>query len=369
VADEHNTVSMNDGSLFCTYRTTSGHPGHAYSRDSGKSWTPPAHMTYGLGKRKVKHPRAANFVKKFSNGKYLYWFHNNSLGDYHFSAKRYNANRNPVWVLGGIEKDGYINWSEPEILLYSDEPGDGISYPDFVEDHGAIYVSETEKEAARIHKLDNYMLQGLWGELGQNSSLDGIFRNRRKSKPILELNNPAAGKYPMPKLPNLDLRQLFKKPAPPDTDFRGAFTIEIRMNTRDLHPFTTVFDTRDQSGKGIWMYFTDRQTMCISMNDSRTQISWECDKGILHPNKDHILYVIVDGCPKTVYWVVDDVMNDGGEERMFGWGRIYRLRDINGSENLCIGEGLKIEKLAIYDTFLYTFEAVISSNIQYSYSH
>ncbi len=358
VADEHNAVGLADGSLLCTYRTTSGHPGHAYSRDGGRNWSPPAHMDYGPGKRLVKHPRAANFVKRFSNGKYLYWFHNNSLGDYHFSAKRYNANRNPVWLLGGIERDGFIHWSEPEIALYADEPGDGISYPDFVEDGGEIYVSETEKEAARIHKLDPYMLQGLWGELGEASTLDGKVRERRKLTPILDLDSPRPGDYKMPRLPNLDLRERFKKPAPPDHDFRGAFTIELRLNCAGMQPFAPIFDTRDKSGRGLLAYFTDRGTICLLMNDSRTQVSWECDQGVLKRGQDHVLYAVVDGCPKTVYWVVDGLMNDGGDERMFGWGRIYSLRDVNGSDRIRTGSAVAIDRLAVYDTFLYTFEAI-----------
>ena len=36
----------------------------------------PAYAVYTPGGRRIKHPRAANFVRKFSNGKFLYWFHN-----------------------------------------------------------------------------------------------------------------------------------------------------------------------------------------------------------------------------------------------------------------------------------------------------
>ncbi len=358
VADEHNAVGLSDGSLFCTYRTTSGHPGHAYSRDGGHTWTPPAHMNYGPDTRLVKHPRAANFVKRFSNGKFLYWFHNNSLGDYHFSAKRFNANRNPVWSLGGIEKDGYIHWSEPEVALYADEPGDGMSYPDFVEDGGEIYVSETEKEAARVHKLDTYLLQGIWGELGGPSTIDGHVRNRRRLEPILDITDAVAGDYEMPVLPSLDLRQLFKKPAPPDTRFRGAFTIKLELTFEVLRPFSKILDTRDAGGRGLLLYLTDRGTLSLLMNDSRTQVSWDSDQGVLSPGRKHLAYVIVDGCAKIVYWVVDGRLNDGGDERMFGWGRIYSLRDVNGSDRLTIFDAVTIHRLTVYDSFLYTFEAV-----------
>lgn len=356
VADEHNSVGLSDGSLFCTYRTTSGHPGHAYSRDGGKTWTPPAHMTYRPGGRLVKHPRAANFVKRFSNGKFLYWFHNNSLGDYNAAGGHYCANRNPAWILGGIERDGYIHWSEPEIVLYADEPGSGISYPDLIEDGGEIFISETEKSAARLHRVDPFLLQGVWGELGSDSSLDGVTRPCRELSPILEIG---AGEleHPMPKLKSLDLRKTYRDPPPPDTDFRGSFTIELRANFGNLEPHTPIIDTRDESGRGLFMFITDRETICLRMNDSRTMCSWECDRGAIRPNQDHVVYAIVDGGPKIIYWVVDGKMNDGGDERLFGWGRIYRLRDVNGSDTLRVGSGIAVCRLAVYDTYLHTFEA------------
>ena len=76
VAEEQSIVTLSDGSLYCVYRTVDGQPCDAYSRDGGHTWTPPAYKTYTPGGRRVKHPRAANFVWNCSNGKFLYWFHN-----------------------------------------------------------------------------------------------------------------------------------------------------------------------------------------------------------------------------------------------------------------------------------------------------
>ena len=76
VAEEQNIVSLSDESLFCVYRTVAGWPAVGYSRDHGHTWTAPAYMSYAPGGPRVKHPRAANFVWKASNGKFLYWFHN-----------------------------------------------------------------------------------------------------------------------------------------------------------------------------------------------------------------------------------------------------------------------------------------------------
>lgn len=64
-------VQLNSGDLFCTFRTVLGHNCHAYSRDDGKTWTPSEFMTDKPGGRPFKHPRAANFVRKYSNGKQI----------------------------------------------------------------------------------------------------------------------------------------------------------------------------------------------------------------------------------------------------------------------------------------------------------
>ena len=60
---------MNDGSLYGTYRTIAGWACHGYSRDDGHTWDTDW-MTYSPGGRRVKNPRSANFVRRFSNGKY-----------------------------------------------------------------------------------------------------------------------------------------------------------------------------------------------------------------------------------------------------------------------------------------------------------
>lgn len=165
IAEEVNLVSLSDGSLFCTYRTTAGHPCHAYSRDDGRTWTPPAFMTYGPDGRLVDHPRAANFVRKLTEGpyagRYIYWFHNHG-------GRSYDG-RNPVYLLGGVEVDGpegrMIQWGEPVAVLYDKDPKVRISYPDFIWDDG-LHITETQKSIARVHPVPDELLRRLWKDLG-----------------------------------------------------------------------------------------------------------------------------------------------------------------------------------------------------------
>jgi len=162
IAEEANLTVLSDGSLFCTYRTVAGHPCHAYSRDEGRTWTAPEFMTYEPGGERLKHPRAANFVRRLDEGpfagRYIYWFHNHGGRGY--------QGRNPAWLLGGKEKDSpggkVIAWGRPVAILYSEDPAVRISYPDFIWDDGRLFITETQKSIARVHEVPGELLESLW---------------------------------------------------------------------------------------------------------------------------------------------------------------------------------------------------------------
>ena len=174
VAEEQSIVKLSDGSLYCVYRTIDGWPTCAYSRDGGHTWTPPAYKTYTPGGRRVKHPRAANFAWNCSNGKFLYWFHNHGgrfVGELGAGGKDGRSpydDRNPAWLMAGREVDTpegkRIEWSQPEILLYDDDPYIRMSYPDLIEDGGKFYVTETQKNVGRVHEIPQPLLDGLFAQ-------------------------------------------------------------------------------------------------------------------------------------------------------------------------------------------------------------
>ena len=119
-------------------------------------------MTYKPGGKLVNHPRAANFVRKLTEGPYkgcyIYWFHNHA-------GKSYQG-RNPAYLLGGVEVDSpagkIIQWGQPLAVLKSDNKRVRISYPDFIWDKEALYISETQKTLARIHRIPDALLKKLW---------------------------------------------------------------------------------------------------------------------------------------------------------------------------------------------------------------
>jgi hypothetical protein len=127
----------------------------ATSRDQGRSFTPPAYATYRPGGRRIKHPLACPPVWRLRDGRFLLWHHNHGGRGY--------EGRNPAWLSGGVERDGAIHWSEPEIALYDHDPTVRISYPDLIEEEdGTLYLTETQKKSARSHRLDRALIDGLF---------------------------------------------------------------------------------------------------------------------------------------------------------------------------------------------------------------
>ena len=189
IAEEQSYSVLSDGSFYCVYRTIDGHPAFAYSRDAGHTWTVPDYQRYADG-RLMKHPRAANFAWKCANGKYLYWFHNHGgrfIREHPQRRTMSYEDRNPAWLCGGIEAESpqgkIIRWSQPEIVLYDDDPYVRMSYPDLIEDGGKYYLTETQKNIARVHELDSRLLEGLWNQ----------FSNRRIAAGGVLLQLPEGG--------------------------------------------------------------------------------------------------------------------------------------------------------------------------------
>jgi len=348
IAAEHSYCVLSDGTFYSVYRSIDGHPVYAYSRDNGHTWTEPKYKQYADG-RLMKHPRAANFAWKCSNGKYLYWFHNHGGRDY--------EDRNPVWLCGGVEADTpegkVIQWSQPEIILYDDDPYIRMSYPDLVEENGQYYLTETQKNVAHVHKLDSELLEGLWNQ----------FDNAIVTTKGLVLALPKDSmpdETDMQKLPKFCARDS-KRLDYGTKNLCQGFTIDMWIRFNSLDAGQVVLDSRTENGQGICLWTTSRKTLEIVLNDGRTENRWDCDSGMLEQGKLHHVAVIVDGGPKIITFIVDGMLCDGGEYRQFGWGRFNRnLRDINGSKRLRIALSLKgqLELLRIYDRYLRTSEVI-----------
>ena len=333
IAEEQNLVVLSDGTLYTMYRTVEGHPCHAYSFDGGRTWTPPEFATYTPGGQRIKHPRACPRLWKTQNGKYLFWFHNNGGKDY--------ERRNPAWISGGIERDGRIHWSQPEILLYDPEPTVRTSYPDLIEDQGRYWVTETQKEVARIHEIDASLLEGMWNQGTVKTLTQQGLAVSATSEQI------ASGKLAMPKIPLL-------------RDVAGL-TVELRFALNDISAGQVLLDSRDATGKGFVVKTADAAALRIELSDGSTTAFWDSDPGTIQTGRTHHVAIIVDAGPRIISYVIDGKLCDGGDARPYGWGRFSpHLLDINGDKEVRVGPTLKqaAKAIRIYTRALRTSEAI-----------
>jgi len=353
IAEEQSYCVLSDGSVYAVYRTVDGHPACTYSRDGGHTWSAPRYQCFADG-RAMKHPRAANFAWRCANGKYLYWFHNHGGRDY--------DDRNPVWLCGGEEIDSpegkLLRWSQPEIALYDDDPYIRMSYPDLVEEEGVLYLTETQKNIARVHAIDPTMLDGLWNQFDHAQiASEGLVLSVSSENGIM----PA--QIEMPPLPVFSHRD-YARADYGNYDTRAGFTLELWLRLDELSPGQTLLDSRGPDGKGLWLRLSERETLEIVLHDGRTENRWDCDRGALVVGKRQHIGIIVDGGPKLILFVVDGRLCDGGTQRQFGWGRFSpNLYDANGSAVAQLGPSLngEIESLRIYDRALRVSELVVQS--------
>ncbi|MCB9781998.1 MAG: hypothetical protein H6751_03425 [Candidatus Omnitrophica bacterium] len=355
ISEEQSFAVLSDGSIYCVYRSIDGHPVCTYSRDGGHSWSPPEYQCYADGRR-MKHPRAANFIWKCSNGKYLYWFHNHG-GRFIREHSRPETNayndRNPAWLCAGIEKETpngrVMVWSQPEIALYDPDPFIRMSYPDFIEDGSRYFLTETQKDVARVHEIPGEFLNKIWGQFDSNQVI--------QSGLILETTRDRA------LLPNLPE---FVKRASGILDGRSeqtnaGVTLDLWVQMEKWDKGIPLLDNRTETGKGFALVTTEDQSLELVMNDGRAESRWRSDPNCLPTGSTHHLGVVIDSGPDIVSFIVDGRFQDGGDFRQFGWGRSNpNLRDINGDKNLRIlsSENQKVLSLRIYNRSLMTSEII-----------
>lgn len=339
IAEEQSMVVLSDKSIYCVYRSIDGHPVETYSRDKGHTWEQPQYKRYA-DNRLMKHPRAANFVWKCKNGKYLYWYHNN--------GSKWYENRNPAFLCSGIEydtKEGRrIKWSQPEVLLYHEDPGVRMSYPDFIEDSDKYYITETQKLDARVHEIPEKFLQSLWNQFESSDITDEGLLSESEGKSVID----------MPELPVFCITDrkshIF---ATKSTESGVTFELIYKAGTGKRK----ILDSRDASGKGVLIEQICDCRINILMNDGVNTCYRSSDKYMLKPDQINHIAIIIDGGPDIVSYVINGMYNDGGQDRIFGFGRFSTyFKDMNGKTKARVCKN--VLKLRIYGRALLTSEII-----------
>ncbi len=360
IAEEHSLVKLSDGSLFCIYRTVAGYAAHVISRDGGRTWTEPAYMAQMPGGRLIKNPRAATFIWRCENGKYLLWFHNHGgrvlRGDGTADMPPGNPfdDRNPVWVCAGEELDTpegkTLAWSEPEVLFYHDDVMMRMSYPDLVEEGGELFITTTRKTTAYVMPVEKGFLAGLWKQLeGGKTEAEGA---------SVDCRLDGSGMVEMAKLPRFTDRD-YSKADFPQKRLGSGFTLSLDVTV--LAAGAVLFDTMTEDGRGIRLRSVSGERVEIELSDGRTVNRWASDAGSVPVGKACQVTVIVDGGPNVILLVVDGKLSDGGDERQFGWGRFSPdLAFVNGAGKARIapGGGVKVERVRVFGRALRVSEAV-----------
>ena len=290
ISEEHSFVRLSDGTAFVVFRTVSGHPYCAYSYDDCHTFSDPVPMTYANG-RIFKHPRAANFIWKCENGKYVYWFHNHGGTTY--------ADRNPVFLCGAWEVDENgrkaLRFGNPKIALYDDDPKIRMSYPDLVEDEGEYYLTETQKEIARVHHVDKSLIESLW----QEEAFDGW-----KDAPDFDVN-------------------------------KDNFTLLFETGT----DVGTIY-----SSGNVEIFRKENGDVAIKVGE----YEFLGDDELLSDMKNHSVRAVFDRGAKLVYFITDGIFCDGGEKRKFGFTRFTEDFKVNFGNDSC--DKVKFAKnLHLYD--------------------
>jgi hypothetical protein len=351
VQEEFDVVHLEKDDWMCVFRTTQGHAGCAYTRDGGHTWTKPDKLRYTPGGRIMKESRACTKIWKTREGHYLLWFHNNGTTTYNNGLNA--GSRNIAWLSAGHLKDGLVSWSQPEIVAYVDGGLEGCSYPDFIEDGGHYYICATQKTEARVMDVDPALLEGLWTqETRREVAKEGLVLDLADEKCVAHTTVRA------PRIPPLcgDIQRRKSRDAG-----AGSLTIDLVVRFTDLAPGQVLLDSRDAAGRGYCLRTTDRETVRFEMSDGWQAAYWDCDAGLLKPGIPHQLVLILDGRAKAICFVVDGVLNDGGAERPFGFGRFNpTMKDITGSAQLQLGPNLhgEIKHLRLYDRPLSTSLAI-----------
>ncbi len=345
IAEEQCFVPLDDGSLYVTCRTIDGYPVEAYSRDGGRSWPELRYMRRANG-RAVKHPRAANFVWKCSEGRYLYWFHNHGGPFIRRRPQAAYEDRNPSWLLAGIEMDSpegrVIRWGEPELLLYHDAPMVRFSYPDLIEQQGRYFVTETEKNLARVHEIPADFLETMWARVrGESVTPDaGI---------LFEAPGGSRCGAP-PELPEF-YRRDYTQPNHGGmlTSDGCAFEVELAGTVPG-----SLLEGRDDDGRGIALELDPELRIILTLDNGNEECRMRSER-IPELASGDILTVNVDGGPGIVSFVRNGVFLDGGEELQFGWRR-FNPRLIRRFSPAPWQVGQQVRQLRVFDRALMTAE-------------
>ena len=321
LCEEHCCVKLSDGTLFIISRSEKGHPVCFISRDGGKTFSK-AFLPEHIGGLPVKHPRAANFIWKLGEGKFVYWFHN--AGPAPSESYYY---RNPAWLCPCFEVDTpegkTLAFGQPEIFLYHPSKHVGFSYPDMLYHDGIYKVTETQKRVARIHFIPNNFMDRILAQNTLTQKLEG-----------LDMETLQKEGYP---------EQVYVNVTHDDPEDRSskqenggnAWIIEGTFEKGDV-----ILDAYDRNVGGFFAQVGEDGTIVVRAGGSASNFTLEGSINVCDGKKHHIAWVI-DAQAQISFLVIDGNFDNGGEKAFVGYTRFSSsLSKIYPRSSVALGENV-----------------------------
>ena len=216
----------------------------------------------------------------------------------------------------GIEKNGKIIWSQPEILFYEQDLLKRMSYPDLIEQDGRFWITETNKENARCHEIPAGFFEVLWDQ----------FEINRVAEDNLIYS------FDSTHLPDNTI-------IPLETDrkisFEKGISVDLQMELSSPAPEQIIFELKGENRKSITMQTGNYGDVEVIMSDGDIISRWSSDPGIIPPYGKHNIIVTLDNGPKIIQFIIDGIVCNGNQSRQFGWGRYNsEMRDFSPSSLL-----------------------------------
>src|SRR5690606_28010206 len=213
-----------------------------------------------------------------------------------------------------------------------------MSYPDFIEDQGQIYITETQKSIARVHPIDASLLEGIWNQ-HENRTIarDGlaleVFGHDLQRPAVYTLDHVAG----------------------------AGFAIEVALETSDLHVDVPLLESADARGYGWSLLWRGPAGFRLTLDSAGG--TWSCDSDPVDNaawTRHHVV-VNVDPASGIVTFVLNGRLCDGADVRPQGWYRVpaehapWPKLESLGVAPMIQGQ---LTKLRVYTRYLRTSEAV-----------
>jgi hypothetical protein len=199
-----------------------------------------------------------------------------------------------------------LRWEDPEIVLYDDDPGIRLSYPDLKEEGAQLHLTETQKSVARVHVLPERLARVLrQGAAGCDVSALGAMRLR------VDPGNPV-----LPALPELVRRSPRLPNATENT--RAGLAIELMLRPRTAG--TVLLLAEHGRWGGLRITQEKDGIVAASFSDGQNAFCWRSDPLEISAGIQHLV-INLDAGPRVISFFVDGQLQDGGAARQYGWGR------------------------------------------------